>query len=69
MWELIEPLENRINGVKDFLEDINPEIIHNVVPISDMYGPAKDDPTMDVIVVSSETERGGVKVNESMFYY
>ncbi|KAI4457236.1 dephospho-coa kinase-related [Holotrichia oblita] len=64
LWELIEPIENRIKGVRDFLEDVNPEIIHNIVPISDMYGPAKDDPTMDVIVVSTETERGGYKVNE-----
>lgn len=29
-----------------------------------MYGPTKEDPTLDMIVVSQETKRGGDKVNE-----
>lgn len=29
-----------------------------------MYGPTKDDPTFEMIVVSEETKRGGDKVNE-----
>lgn len=32
--------------------------------INDPFGPTKTDPTMDVIVVSKETVKGGQKVNE-----
>lgn len=39
-------------------------ITHNVVPINDMYGPTKDDPTLEMVVVSQETKRGGDKINE-----
>ncbi|GJQ85440.1 hypothetical protein Trydic_g23865 [Trypoxylus dichotomus] len=64
LWELIQPVEKRINAVKDFLEDVNSELITDVVRISDLYGPTKDDPTMNVIIVSSETVRGAYKINE-----
>ncbi|XP_033226288.1 bifunctional coenzyme A synthase [Belonocnema kinseyi] len=64
LWELIEPCAKRITAVKDFLEDVDPSLKYEVVPISDMYGPTKDDPNMDLIVVSEETVRGGAKVNE-----
>ncbi|KAK2579842.1 hypothetical protein KPH14_007527 [Odynerus spinipes] len=63
LWELIEPCPKRIANVKDFLEDVDPSLIYNVVPINDMYGPTKDDPTFDMLVVSEETKRGGDKVN------
>ncbi|KAK0170675.1 hypothetical protein PV328_008498 [Microctonus aethiopoides] len=64
LHELIEPCEQRINAVKDFLEDINSSLSYDVVSISDMYGPTKEDPTMEMIVVSEETKRGGIKINE-----
>lgn len=64
LWELIEPIDKRIGVVQDFLKDICSELDINVVPISDPYGPTKTDPTMDLIVVSKETVRGGHKVNE-----
>lgn len=64
LWELIQPTAKRITTVKDFLEDVDPSIKYEVVPISDMYGPTKDDPNLDLIVVSEETVRGGEKVNE-----
>ena len=53
-----------MSAVKDFLEDVDPSLTYEVVPISDMYGPTKDDPNMDLLVVSEETIRGGAKVNE-----
>ncbi|XP_029158217.1 bifunctional coenzyme A synthase [Nylanderia fulva] len=64
LWELIQPCTQRITGIKEFLEDVDPSIMHNVVPINDMYGPTKEDPTLEMIVVSEETKRGGDKVNE-----
>lgn len=64
LWELIEPIDIRIQNVKNFLDDICPELTKNVVPITDPMGPTKSDPTMDLLVVSEETMRGGNKVNE-----
>uniref|UniRef100_A0A069DV06 Bifunctional coenzyme A synthase n=1 Tax=Panstrongylus megistus TaxID=65343 RepID=A0A069DV06_9HEMI len=64
LWELIEPCDIRMNNVKDFLEDVEPTLEYNVVAIGDMFGPTKDDPTFQLLVVSSETVRGGDKVNE-----
>lgn len=64
LWELIQPCTQRINGVKEFLEDVDSSIEYNVVPITDMYGPTKEDPSLEMLVVSQETQRGGDKVNE-----
>uniref|UniRef100_A0A1B6CV28 Bifunctional coenzyme A synthase n=2 Tax=Clastoptera arizonana TaxID=38151 RepID=A0A1B6CV28_9HEMI len=64
VWELIEPCDLRIEKVRDFLEDVEPNLDYVIVPISDMYGPTKDDPTFEMIVVSSETIGGGSKVNQ-----
>nr|XP_022907946.1 bifunctional coenzyme A synthase-like isoform X1 [Onthophagus taurus] len=62
--ELVEPLQKRIEVVKDFLMDINGELETNVVPISDPMGPTKNDNTMELLIVSEETMKGGKKVNE-----
>jgi len=64
LWELIEPCTQRISKVKEFLEDVDSSITYDIVPITDMYGPTKEDPTFEMIVVSEETKRGGDKVNE-----
>lgn len=67
LWELIEPIDKRISGVRHFLNDICPELEINIVKISDPFGPTKTDPTMDLIVVSKETAKGGDKINECLF--
>ncbi|XP_062540291.1 bifunctional coenzyme A synthase [Armigeres subalbatus] len=64
LWELIQPTERRIEDVRAFLEDVDRTLKHEVVPISDPFGPTATDPNMDLIVVSTETSRGGAKVNE-----
>ncbi|XP_073971116.1 bifunctional Phosphopantetheine adenylyltransferase - Dephospho-CoA kinase isoform X2 [Rhodnius prolixus] len=64
LWELIESCATRMNNVRDFLEDVEPTLEYNIVAIGDMFGPTKDDPTFQLLVVSSETVRGGDKVNE-----
>lgn len=48
LYELIEPVETRINVVLNFLKDINPDLEYNVFPLQDLYGPTKDDPKYEV---------------------
>ncbi|KAH1016782.1 hypothetical protein HUJ04_007953 [Dendroctonus ponderosae] len=64
LWELIQDVDTRIANVEQFVMDVCPEISYNICKISDPFGPAVVDPTMDVIVVSVETVRGGEKINE-----
>lgn len=64
LTELIEPCEERIAHVLEFLQDVDPNIEYNIVPISDPFGPTIDDPTFEMIVVSDETLKGGHKINE-----
>lgn len=47
---MIEPCSVRINNVEEFLEDIDPSIEYNVLPIYDMYGPTVHNPTFQVII-------------------
>ncbi|XP_073464402.1 bifunctional coenzyme A synthase isoform X3 [Aquarana catesbeiana] len=61
--ELIEPYEKRVNKLSQFLVDVKPSLIYNIVPISDPYGPSITDPDLKCIVVSEETRKGGLSVN------
>ncbi|GBN38482.1 Bifunctional coenzyme A synthase [Araneus ventricosus] len=63
LWELIEPVEERIKDVTNFLEDIDPSLKYEVVPIYDVYGPTVTMPDIDCLVVTTETRVGGEKVN------
>ena len=45
---MIEPLADRISSVEDFLQDIDPTLQYHIVPISDPFGPTKEDPTFEV---------------------
>ncbi|XP_069683346.1 bifunctional coenzyme A synthase isoform X1 [Periplaneta americana] len=64
LWELIEPISMRMWSVEEFLQDVDPDLQYDIVPIYDAYGPTKEDPDLQLIVVSAETLRGGLKVNE-----
>uniref|UniRef100_A0A1B6MQ73 Bifunctional coenzyme A synthase n=1 Tax=Graphocephala atropunctata TaxID=36148 RepID=A0A1B6MQ73_9HEMI len=64
LWELVEPCDLRMKKVRDFLEEVEPSLEYDIVPINDIFGPTKDDPTFQMIVVSSETRGGGGKINE-----
>lgn len=66
LWELIEDVDTRINNVRSFVMDICPEVSYNICKIADPFGPAIVDSTMDMIIVSEETVRGGEKINESI---
>lgn len=69
LWELIEDVDTRINNVRSFVTDICPEVTYNLCKIADPFGPAIVDSTMDMIIVSEETIRGGEKINESMLFF
>lgn len=61
--ELIHPVGERVAEVKYFLSDVKPWLLQDVVPITDVYGPAGYDEELQCLVVSPETQRGGEKVN------
>ena len=61
--ELIKPAPNRIADVQMFLSDIQPGIVHEVVSITDVYGPTITDEGLECVVVSPETVRGAQMIN------
>ncbi|KAJ3329844.1 hypothetical protein HDU76_007038 [Blyttiomyces sp. JEL0837] len=62
--QVLEALETRLESVSKFLNKIRRDgIIYDVVPILDDFGPTKDDPNLDAIVGSLETEKGCLAVN------
>ena len=65
LWELIKPVEERINNLRSYLVSLSiPDIVYDIVPISDPFGPSIEDPSIGCIVVSQETIRGGQKINQ-----
>lgn len=65
LWELISPIDDRIQKVREFLLSINPKLNYQVVPITDLYGPTITDNELECIVVSKETSRGAEKINQA----
>lgn len=43
--------------------DIKPSLAFDIIPLLDPYGPAGSDPSLEFLVVSEETYRGGMAVN------
>ena len=62
--ELIKPIDARVLDVEAYLRDIKPWIKHEVVPITDIYGPTAWDDDLECLVISPETVRGGLKINQ-----
>lgn len=61
--ELLQPYAERVDHLSEFLVDIKPSLTFDIVPLLDPYGPAGSDPTLEFLVVSEETYRGGMAVN------
>ncbi|XP_028393410.1 bifunctional coenzyme A synthase-like [Dendronephthya gigantea] len=65
LGELIAPLDVRMKNVAEFIEDIKPGLIKEIVPLDDPAGPTKTDPNIECLVVSAETLAGGQSVNKT----
>ncbi|CAO3658981.1 unnamed protein product [Rhizopus stolonifer] len=61
--DLIGSTTDRIKKVEAYLHSVKRSIQYNVVPITDPFGPTVTDPTIDALVVSKETLKGGDLVN------
>ncbi|XP_054313595.1 bifunctional coenzyme A synthase isoform X3 [Pongo pygmaeus] len=61
--ELLQPYTERVEHLSEFLVDIKPSLTFDVIPLLDPYGPAGSDPSLEFLVVSEETYRGGMAVN------
>ncbi|KAF8197511.1 Nucleotidylyl transferase [Pholiota molesta] len=55
---VLEKLPRRMQRVHDFVRLFKPEILADIVPINDVYGPTGWDPDIQALVVSKETLSG-----------
>jgi pantetheine-phosphate adenylyltransferase len=61
--DMIEPCSTRIDNVVQFLKDINPVLVVDILPIDDGYGPTIQRAEFEGIVASSETLSGCRGIN------
>ena len=62
--ELIEPVESRVGFVREFLSDMKPWLQIDVVPITDVFGPTATDGSLECLIITPDSARGGRAVNE-----
>ncbi|KAI9348273.1 hypothetical protein DFJ73DRAFT_835450 [Zopfochytrium polystomum] len=62
--QYMEPIAARLAAAADFLRTVRADLVLDVVPIVDDFGPTRDDPNIQAIVGSGETEKGCFAVNK-----
>ncbi|KAJ8330709.1 hypothetical protein BDV3_002305 [Batrachochytrium dendrobatidis] len=63
-YQNMQSLQTRLDGVKTFLHRIKRDIMYDIIPIYDDYGPTLTDELIEAIVCSRETIRGCKLVND-----
>ncbi|KAI9006156.1 hypothetical protein BC832DRAFT_518332, partial [Gaertneriomyces semiglobifer] len=63
-YNYMQPIDDRVAGVKAFLTMICGSLQYEVVPITDAYGPTRYDDLLQAIVGSQETLGGCTAVNK-----
>ncbi|XP_036613318.1 bifunctional coenzyme A synthase isoform X2 [Trichosurus vulpecula] len=48
--ELLQPYEDRVKHLSEFLVDMKPSLVFDIVPLLDPYGPAGTDPSLECLV-------------------
>ncbi|CCM06878.1 uncharacterized protein FIBRA_09186 [Fibroporia radiculosa] len=61
--EVLEDLPARTARTRAFLERFKPGLFHDIVPITDVYGPTAWDPDVQALVVSKETLPGASSIH------
>ena len=64
---LIENYEERVAMVRDFLSRVAPQLNVRVFELSDPVGIAGELPELQACVLTKETQRGGLMINEARF--
>nr|GAT53295.1 predicted protein [Mycena chlorophos] len=60
--EVLQPLPERIDIVRAFLNKFKPGLVYDLVPINDVYGPTGWDRNIQGLVVSKETASGAAAI-------
>ncbi len=60
----IQDYDIRSSYVRDFLKKTAPRVPSQLIPLSDIYGTSMTDYTVDAILVTSHTKKGGLMINK-----